>query len=315
MNTLRIVFVLLVSSLSPLLLAEDRQIGTNLGMSEAPLARKGAVVLTQAEIDAAFGKIPPELRLPFIRNGEKVEELVRNLLTNKVLAEEARKAGFDQDKLVRLRLDFAVEAELAAEWLDQVVAEAPPADYEAIAYERYLVNPDAWKSPEQIDVSHILISSDNRSKEAAFELASGLYEQLLQDPTLYDSLVAEYSDDPSKVSNNGRFPRVKRDDMVKSFEEAAFAMSNPGDISAPVETNYGYHIIRLNEYIPSTVMPFEAIKEMAIEQSRTEYLNQYKKDYLRKTLADPLVLPDGATEEMAKRYFGEDLELAPVMGD
>jgi len=315
MNKRRIIFAVLVSSLPLALMAEDPQIGTDLGMSQAPLARQGDVVLTQAEIDAAFSKIPPEYRLPFIRNGEKVEELVRNLLRNKVLAEEAKKAEFDQDKIVKLRLALAVENELAIEWLDEIVANAPPADFEAIAYEHYLVNPDAWKSPEQIDVSHILISSDERSKEAAFELASGLYEQLLLDPSLYDSMVAEYSEDPSKGLNNGRFQRVKRDDMVKPFEEAAFALANPGDISAPIETNYGYHIIRLNEFFPSTVMPFEEIKELAIEQTRKNYLSQYRKDYLRKTLAEPIVLPDGAAEEMAKRYFGEDLELAPDMGD
>jgi peptidyl-prolyl cis-trans isomerase C len=128
-------------------------------------------------------------------------------------------------------------------------------------------------------------------------------------------MVAEYSEDPSKTVNSGRFPRVNREEMVKPFEEAAFALRVPGEISEPVETNYGYHIIRLNQYFPSEVQPFEAIKEQAIEKAHKEYLDEYRKSYLRKVLSNPIVLPDGAAEEMAKRYFGENLELAPGMED
>lgn len=286
-----------------------------LGESQAILARQGDVVLTQAEIDAAFSKIPPEYRLPFIRDGAKVEELVRNLMRTKVLAEEARKAGYDKEPLQALRMQLAIESELAADWLSKVISEAPEVDYEAIASEDYLLNPDAWKTPETIDVSHILISSENRSSKAAGEMAQNLWEQLEEDPTLFDSMVMEYSEDPSKTSNNGRFPQVKREDMVKPFEEVAFALESPGQISEPVETEYGFHIIRLNQRIPGSVPPFEEIKDQAVEKARREYLDDYRKNYLMKVFNNPIVISDGAAEEMAKRYFGENLELAPVIED
>jgi parvulin-like peptidyl-prolyl isomerase len=103
--------------------------------------------------------------------------------------------------------------------------------------------------------------------------------------------------------------------MVKPFEETAFALRDPGEISAPVKTNYGYHIIRLDQYYPAAVLPFEEIKEQASEQAHKDYIDGYRKNYLRVTLSDPVVIPDGAAEEMAKRYFGENLELAPDMSD
>jgi peptidyl-prolyl cis-trans isomerase C len=315
MNKLRFLSIVLCSLISSIVWSESQTLEVALGLSQEPLARQGDVVLTQAEIDAAFSKIPSDYRLTFIRDGEKVETLVRNLLMSKTLAEEAKKAGYDQETLVKLRLELAVESELATEWLADVVANAPPVDFELIAHEQYILNPEAWKSPEQIDVSHILISSESRSPGAALEIATGLYEQLVADPSLYDAMVAEYSEDPSKTVNDGRFPRVNREEMVKPFEEAAFALRVPGEISEPVETNYGYHIIRLNQYFPSEVQPFEAIKEQAIEKAHKEYLDDYRKSYLRKVLSNPIVLPDGAAEEMAKRYFGENLELAPEMGD
>ena len=309
MRFLAIVFLIPFSLASAL--AQSQETTRELGQSQAPLAKQGGVVLTQAEIDAAFSKIPPQHRLPYIRDGAKVDLLIRNLLRNKILAGEAKKAAYDQQALVKLRLALATEGELATEWLKKVIADAPPVDYEAIAYERYLVNPDTWKSEDGIDVSHILISSENRSSEAALQLATEIGEELQLDPSRFDAMVEEYSEDPSKKVNGGRFPQVKRNDMVKPFEVAAFAMDDPGEISSPVETTYGFHIIRLNRTMPGTVPPFEDIKAQAMRQAREQYLKDYSTRYLKKALSDPIELPDGAVEEMAKRYFGENLELAP----
>jgi peptidyl-prolyl cis-trans isomerase C len=308
---MRLLQISLLLSLSAAVFADNHAITRELGQSQAPLAKQGGVVLTQAEIDAAFSTIPPENRLRFIRDGEKVQMLVRNLLRNKMLAEEAKKAGYDQQTLVTLRLEHAREKELAGEWIQKVVHDAPIVDYEAIANENYLVNPDVWKSADRVDVSHILISSESRSRQAAEEIATSIWEELQTDPSRFDSMVEEYSEDPSKEVNGGRFSQVRRDDMVKPFEEAAFAMESPGEISQAIETAYGFHIIRLNRRLPGAVPPFEEIKAIAMEQAREKYLDDYRTRYLRKLLSQPMVLPDGATEEMAKRYFGEDLELAP----
>ncbi len=318
----RIATLFLIFSLAPVVVTADpaettetAEHASELGQSGEVLARQGEVELTQAEIDAAFSKIPVDKRLIFIRDGEKVEMLVRNLLRNKLLALEARKAGYDQETLVALRMSLAANAELAGEWIKHVVDEAPPADYETIAQERYLVDKDAWKSEDRLDVSHILISSERRSVDDAGNLAMAVWEELRADPSRFDALVEEYSEDPSKEVNGGRFPGVKKGDMVEPFEEAAFAIENQGDISLPVETTYGFHIIRLNRKMPGVVPPFEDIKAQAMEQVRNTYLDEYRTRYLRKLMKDPVVLPDGAVETMAKRYFGEDLELAPIFSE
>ena len=315
MTKQRLFYFLAAFCMATTVAAAEPETFAPLGESTAPLAKQGDVVLTQAEIDAAFSKIPPELRLTFIRDGNRVEALVRNLLTTKILAEEARKAGYDKDKLQALRMQMANEAELAKDWLTKVISEAPDVDYKAMAYENYLLNPDQWKTPDTIDVSHILISSDGRSTKAASEIAMDLWEQLQQDPTQFDSMVVEYSEDPSKATNQGRFQNVKREDMVKAFEEAAFALEIPGQISPPVETDYGFHIIRLNAKNPGVVQSFEAVEEQAIEQARKQYIDEYRKKYLSQVLNNPIVLPDGAALEMAQRYFGENLENAPDFQD
>jgi peptidyl-prolyl cis-trans isomerase C len=283
----------------------------SLGLSTEPLAIQGGVTLTQGEIDAAFSRIRPEHRLLFIRSGERVDQLIRSLLQNKILAEQARQAGFDQEPLVGKRLALAGEKELAEAWIERVMEQAPDADYEALAYERYLANPEPWMSADMVDVTHLLISSDNKSPEKALELAQSLRARLDENPGEFDALVEEFSEDPSKSLNKGRFPAMTRGQMVEPFEAAAFSLATEGEISQPVQTDYGYHIIRLNRKIPPKVRPFEVVREEAVEQARKAHLEQYRKNYMLKHLSGTIEIPPGAVEAMAKRYFGENLELAP----
>lgn len=276
------------------------------------LAYQGDVVLTQNEIDAAFARIPEKDRLRFIRDGERVDGLVQSLLQIKLLAAAAQEAGYDQQPLVAERLRMAAGKELADAWSVQLVKEAPQADYDALAYEYYLANPQEYRLPDRLDVSHILISSEERGAEEALALAASLREQVLEDPSRFQEFVREYSDDPSKDVNAGRFPTMSRGDMVAEFEQAAFALKSAGEVSEPVETHYGYHLIRLNESLPGFVPEFDRLRDRLVEEAKAKHLAAYRDRYMRKLLSQPIVIPDGAVEIMAKRHFGEDLELAPV---
>jgi len=276
-----------------------------------PFAIQGAAVLTQAEIDAAFSRIPAEFRLAFVRDGERVNQLLVSMLRSKLVAADAIAAGYDKEALTQNRMALAAEKELAEAWMAHVLENAPEADYEAIAYENYLAHPDKYTSEATVDVSHILVNSEVRSEEEALARALLIRQQLLDQPDRFDALVEEYSDDPGKASNNGRYQQVKRGQMVKAFEEMAFSMNTPGELSEPVETTYGYHIIRLNQAYPAGVAPFENVKANAIKQAREQYLSQYRIKYLKQLSSAPIELPDGAVEAMARRYFGDDLELSP----
>ena len=230
-------------------------------------------------------RVPAKYRLPFIRDGERVDQLVSSLLRYKIVAAEAQQNGFDQDPLVAERMQLAMEQELAEAWIAQVVETAPPGDYESLAYERYLANPEKYRSQESLDVSHILIKSDIRPEEEAL------------------------------ASVNRLHPDMTRGKMVKPFEEAAFAMSGDGSISEPVKTSYGYHIIRLNGRAPSGTKPFEQVKGILVQQSIDEHKQKVQRDYLMKLSEEPIELPDGAVEKMVKRHFGENLEKAPGFYD
>ena len=291
--------------------AEETPSSELLGVSDEVFATQGDVVLTQAELDAALNKVPADLRLRYIRSAERVEQLVAKLLRTKVIVSEAQKADYDDQKLVQVRMDLAAETELAEAWVQHKIESTPPADYEALAYEHYLANKERYLSDPTVDVSHILVSSEGRGSEEALKLALQLREQIIENPETFDALVIEYSDDPSKSSNGGRFPNTHRGEMVKPFEDVAFAMETPGEISEPVETAYGYHLIRLNASRPAEILPFEEVKEQSIDGLQKQYKEEYRVRYIKSLLTEPAEVKEGAVEAMLKRYYGENLELSP----
>ena len=195
--------------------------------------------------------------------------------------------------------------------MEQVLANAPQPDYDALAHERFLANPQDFQTPEMVDVSHILIQSGTRNKEEAQQMAEDLRAELLENPALFDEYVMEFSEDPAKSSNKGRYPQTKRGEMVKPFEDMAFSLQEPGEISELVETSYGFHILRLNAKIPPQTLPFDDVKQQIISEDQKEFLEGYQTRYIFKLIPEPLQIEEGAIEAMVKRHFGENLEKLP----
>lgn len=88
---------------------------------------------------------------------------------------------------------------------------------------------------EQVEASHILVDDEKTAKEV---------EQKLKDGEDFAKLAEEYSQDPSNASNGGELGYFGKGKMVPEFEEAVFAMK-VDEISGPVETSHGFHIIHL----------------------------------------------------------------------
>ena len=130
----------------------------------------------------------------------------------------------------------------------------------------YDENPDQFTIPEQIRASHILIPSD---EEAEAKLAL-ILEQLEQGAS-FAELATEHSTCPSGQAG-GSLGQFGRGQMVPEFEVVAFALNEPGDISEPIESRFGWHIVQLDERTPATLMPFE---DIVVEAEVLSQLEQY----------------------------------------
>jgi peptidyl-prolyl cis-trans isomerase C len=269
------------------------------------LAKRGEGVVTQDEFNARAARIPDKYRLGIIRDRNRLKELLVAMLLNSQLAADAREAGFETDKLVIERMKLAAETELAAAWLQHHVASFPAADFEALAHDYYRLHKGEMLSLEKIDVTHILVSNKERSFEEALVLANSIHGQVIENPAAFSELVLKYSEDPSASSNMGSFKGVKRGDMVPPFENKAFSLK-PGEISEPVKTQYGYHIIRLDAVIAPEQLPFEAVKQQLVDLERKAHEDRIKGDYISRLSSSKVEMTRENLKEMIRRQFGEE---------
>ena len=269
------------------------------------LVQRGKGVVTYQQFNARADKIPADARLPTLRNGQRLQDLLAALLLRAQLAAEAREAGFDKEPVVIDRMKLAAQNELAQAWLVHYVAMQPKADFEQLAYEKFQLNQATMLSSPKVNVSHILVSTQERPDDDAKARAESVYQQLVDNPAAFDELVVEYSEDPSASSNKGKFKNVKKGDMVKPFEDAAFAMQ-PGEISKPVKTDFGYHVIRLDAYIAPEKMQFDDVKAQLVDEERINHEERVKRNYLESLTTLDVQMSEAQLEEMVRRQFGEE---------
>lgn len=124
-------------------------------------------------------------------------------------------------------------------------------------------NPDVFKSQPTADASHILVEDKETADKALAEIKDGLS---------FADAAKKYSSCPSK-ENGGGLGEFARGQMVPEFEDAAFNMK-AGEISEPVKTQFGYHIIELNSINNPDQVDFEEVKDQVKNQCITAKQNQ-----------------------------------------
>lgn len=149
----------------------------------------------------------------------------------------------------------------------------------------YDQNSTRFTTPEQVEASHVLIrvneNADEQTVAKAKEEALIVYEKAVKAED-FSELAKTYSQGPSAASG-GYLGRFDKNSMVKPFADAAFAM-NPGDISQPVRTRFGWHIIKVTDKTPETMTPFkiakiEIQKELAASQVQDLAYNKAEDAY------------------------------------
>ena len=147
-----------------------------------------------------------------------------------------------------------VERQAAAQF------DAEQARYEARARELYLVDRAKYETPETITATHILFDTKSRDSAAARALAVDARAKIVAGADM-GMLALEQSDDPSARSNKGALDWFARKQMDPAFADAAFALKVPGELSQPVQSQFGWHVIRLDGRRPATMPDYDKVRE------------------------------------------------------
>jgi len=177
-----------------------------------------------------------------------------------------------QDARVDMSINKMMEAELST----------LPGPSDAQAREFYDKNPDKFKQDAAVRASHILIAVDEKADAAAKKKALAEAQSVLKQARSgadFGALARKYSKDGS-ASEGGDLNFFPKGQMVPAFDEAAFKLK-PGEISDIVTTQFGYHIIKVTDTRPPSVVPFAQVSDKI-----KEYLTQENKQQKAESLIE-----------------------------
>jgi len=253
---------------------------------DLPLVVNGEVSLTTVDFEAYLQKVPENVREDFRKNVSRVRPTVDGLWIQRVIGAKARAAGLADDPVVAARIQQATDQILAEVYLVEQDKKLKIPDLTPRAQEIYKTRPDDFKVPAQVRVQHILVATSCRGREEALQRAKEIHARVANaDEAGFLAEVQKSSDDTSKDRNKGDLGMVAPKDLEVPFADAVAKMK-PGDVSAPVETKYGFHVIRFVSRQPERVKPFSEVREQLIagerqrliEAERTRQVNLVRDD-------------------------------------
>jgi peptidyl-prolyl cis-trans isomerase C len=286
---------------------------------------------------ADFDKQMERTRARFQRAGRQIapaletrlkENLIRKMVEEELITQAAKKEGvtldnaeidaklaehkqrFGSDKAFQSFLERTQQSEadvksdlektlLRDKLFAKMLTGQEPTEDDAKKY--YEDNKDKYKQKEQINAQHILFKIDKNTTDAEkkkkLETAKKVFAEAKKPGADFGELAKKYSEGPT-AQRGGDLGTFSRGRMVKQFEDVAFDPKvKPGDILGPVETQFGYHIIKVNEKTAETQRPYEEVKDSILTSLKARAKSKATRDLLDKLKADAKieVLEPGVT--------------------
>jgi len=283
--------VALVTAFALLLPGEARpQVVTD----DPVLVENSTVTIRRSDYQRELERLPPEVRPGFSNSEKRINELLRRMLIERTLAAQARAEKLETRPEHAAR--FAMEqerlyAQLKVAEIDAVAAagfDAKRAQWEARAREIYQIDRAKYSTPEQVSASHILFDTKTRTSDEARKLAEEALAKVKVGAD-FNVLAREVSDDRSAKANSGQLGWFGFGEMDPAFATAAFALAKTGELSQPVQSSFGWHVIRLDGRRPAVRKPFEEVRESILAELKQKHVNDEREVALAKLRTDPTI--------------------------
>lgn len=235
--------------------------------AQAPVLIQGPkVAIDTLDIQADSLRMPAEMRDTVLARAQTVTQIASNLYARRVMASRAETEGVEKDPEVAAALKIARDKVLSDAYIAKIDKQSTPTDAAAEGFARdiYKAKPERFKAPEQVRVRHILVEGSDANSRAQIEKIM----QELKSGADFAKLAQERSADKGSAAKGGDLGAFERGRMAPQFDEAAFALTKPGQLSDVVETQFGFHILKLEERIPARTRSFSEVREELMNEVR-----------------------------------------------
>jgi peptidyl-prolyl cis-trans isomerase C len=224
------------------------------------LAKIGNKTLTDVDMKNLMGAIPDGQKQQINTDDEIKVRMVDNMVTEELFVIEAEKTGVSKDKEFQIALDRARRQLLTQRYLQRTVQ---PKITDANMRTFFDKNKTRY-SQDEVRAYHVLTKTEAEAKEVYTKAKAG------ED---FEVLAKKFSKDPSAAQNMGDLGFFTRSRMVPQFADAAFNMK-PGEISQPVKSPFGFHVIKMVEKKAGKAVSFDDVKDQIRGDLQNESINE-----------------------------------------
>jgi peptidyl-prolyl cis-trans isomerase C len=210
------------------------------------VARVDGTELHLSDVEAAQQNLPSQAqKLPL---DQIYPMLLDRLVDGMLITEAGRKDHLDEDPDVQLRLKRYEDRVIQEAYLNRAIKDAETEDRLKARYQTFVKEKAAH---DEVHARHILVKTEGEAKSVIAELDKGAD---------FATLAKKYSTDPGAASG-GDLGYFGHDDMVKEFAEAAFALPAGQYTKTPVKTEFGWHVIKVEDHRVSTPPSFDDARQ------------------------------------------------------
>jgi peptidyl-prolyl cis-trans isomerase C len=256
---------------------------------QATTAPKDPVVATVngqpvhlSELEVAQQALPPQYRNVPLQS--VFPALLDRIVDSKLVVADGKKNKVDADPAFKKRMAFVEEQVIQDYWLQKELAKRIATDK---MQQRYQEKLKSMPAEEEVHARHILVATEQEAKDLLAELKKG---------TAFDKLARDKSTDKASGAEGGDLGWFKRTDMVKEFSDAAFNLKK-GELSdAPIKTQFGFHVIKVEDRRQAPPPSFEELADQIRDELSRETVTQFL-DQLRSTAKIEKFNIDGSKPE------------------
>ena len=231
------------------------------------LARFDGTQITELDFMKKVAGLPPALQKVAM---EHKKDLILDMAAEHFLLKEAERQGLDRDKDVRELFAMAKKKIIIAKLVEKEVDRKIALNAEEVS-QYYDFHKDEFMTPELFRASHILVKTEEEAKAVKASLDQGAdFEDTARQKSL-----------DTTAARGGDVGYFQKGQFVPEFEQAALQMKK-GEIRGPVRTQFGFHVIRLDDRIEPKLRDFESVKKMVEERLRNERRSKTFKELVAK---------------------------------
>lgn len=296
-----LLFILMLSATPLGIAAEEEQLQLTLDYSSDTVARIGDLVLTHADLDVRISEISERDQAQFISSRQRIGEAMEQMFLRRAGAQAAIDSGMLDDPEIAAELYEKVARELSQRhrdaWLDDRMLD----DYSEQGRELYLAHRNQFKGPRLYSFSHVLIRTSDRSESEAMRRILDLHERVGAGED-FEALIEEYTEDSTETERPGHYEAISADQLDRNFARSLKNL-DPGELSEPVRSRFGWHLIRLEKDHGREDQSWEGVEEEARALARQRHRERLKKRYFSELISfDDVEIEPGAIEELQRRY-------------